>query len=146
MVPSIWEVLLPPLETYASEQHDNQGIHGIKRSFKCPCGNSSISPDRLLGSTAVTVASSNGNGVECKRQRQIPRQEEKPWDQEQRNMPNFQKAFNSPDFKQLLTTYVASADSGKARVLACSVHVPDRHNQNKYLLSLKKKKPQKGHR
>lgn len=58
-------------------------------------------------------------------------------------MPNFQIAFNSPDFKQVLTTYVAAAGSGKARVLACSVHVPDRHNQNKYLLSLKKKTAQK---
>ncbi|XP_077879653.1 protein MCM10 homolog isoform X1 [Ictidomys tridecemlineatus] len=36
-----------PLETCVSEQHDYHWHDGIKRFFKCPCGNRSISLDRL---------------------------------------------------------------------------------------------------
>uniref|UniRef100_A0A8C0Q346 Protein MCM10 homolog n=1 Tax=Canis lupus familiaris TaxID=9615 RepID=A0A8C0Q346_CANLF len=38
---------LKPLETCISEQHDYHWHDGIKRFFKCPCGNRSISLDRL---------------------------------------------------------------------------------------------------
>uniref|UniRef100_A0A8C4MMX1 Protein MCM10 homolog n=1 Tax=Equus asinus asinus TaxID=83772 RepID=A0A8C4MMX1_EQUAS len=36
-----------PLETCISEQHDYHWHDGVKRFFKCPCGNRSISLDRL---------------------------------------------------------------------------------------------------
>ncbi|XP_022371459.1 protein MCM10 homolog [Enhydra lutris kenyoni] len=36
-----------PLETCVSEQHDYHWHDGLKRFFKCPCGNRSISLDRL---------------------------------------------------------------------------------------------------
>ncbi|XP_012863045.2 protein MCM10 homolog isoform X2 [Echinops telfairi] len=36
-----------PLETCISEQHDYHFHDGVKRFFKCPCGNRSISLDRL---------------------------------------------------------------------------------------------------
>lgn len=36
-----------PLETCISEQHDYHWHDGLKRFFKCPCGNRSISLDRL---------------------------------------------------------------------------------------------------
>ncbi|XP_012586729.1 PREDICTED: protein MCM10 homolog [Condylura cristata] len=36
-----------PLETCVSEQHDYHWHDGVKRFFKCPCGNRSISLDRL---------------------------------------------------------------------------------------------------
>ncbi|XP_023563819.1 protein MCM10 homolog [Octodon degus] len=36
-----------PLETCVSEQHDYYWHDGLKRFFKCPCGNRSISLDRL---------------------------------------------------------------------------------------------------
>ncbi|XP_007933665.2 protein MCM10 homolog, partial [Orycteropus afer afer] len=36
-----------PLETCVSEQHDYSWHDGVKRFFKCPCGNRSISLDRL---------------------------------------------------------------------------------------------------
>ncbi|KAL2761487.1 protein MCM10-like protein isoform 2 [Daubentonia madagascariensis] len=38
---------LKPLETCISEQHDFHWHDGVKRFFKCPCGNRSISLDRL---------------------------------------------------------------------------------------------------
>ncbi|XP_003410780.1 protein MCM10 homolog [Loxodonta africana] len=36
-----------PLETCVSEQHDYHWHDGVKRFFRCPCGNRSISLDRL---------------------------------------------------------------------------------------------------
>ncbi|KAG8515936.1 Protein MCM10, partial [Galemys pyrenaicus] len=36
-----------PLETCVSEQHDYHWHDGVKKFFKCPCGNRSISLDRL---------------------------------------------------------------------------------------------------
>uniref|UniRef100_A0A8C2RMZ1 Protein MCM10 homolog n=1 Tax=Capra hircus TaxID=9925 RepID=A0A8C2RMZ1_CAPHI len=36
-----------PLETCVSEQHDYHWHDGVKRFFKCPCGNRTISLDRL---------------------------------------------------------------------------------------------------
>lgn len=36
-----------PLDTCISEQHDYLWHDGLKRFFKCPCGNRSISLDRL---------------------------------------------------------------------------------------------------
>ncbi|XP_005398145.1 PREDICTED: protein MCM10 homolog [Chinchilla lanigera] len=36
-----------PLETCVSEQHDYHWHDGLKRFFKCPCGNRSVSLDRL---------------------------------------------------------------------------------------------------
>lgn len=41
-----------PLETCISRQHDYHWHDGVKRFFKCPCGNRTISLDRLPRSTA----------------------------------------------------------------------------------------------